>query len=279
MKKRLRKYSTTDYTINDLPKTRFDLFKDIIKNNYSFILLLGLICLLISLPLIINRYINLYTLSIAAENNNYFEVLKSSTITKDALDIPFLVIIGIGLSGIYKIINKFTYNEGFLFKLTFVKGLKDNIKDFISIFLIYSLLKFLLDYLGVSYIESNSFIYYLLKVVLYVIITPILFIELKVCSTYNDNVFKKIWVSIILYIKNLFFILFIYLILIAPLFLLFINITYIQLFVPIVYAMFYIPIGIICFVNFMNNILDKDINEANFKELVNKGLKKEEPVE
>lgn len=279
MKKRSVKYSYKDYTLNDLPKSRMDLFKDIIKNNYSYILLLGLICLLSFLPYIINRYINLYTLSVASIEENYFSVLKTSTITKDLIDILTFIICAIGLSGIIKVVNKFTYNEGFIFNLAFSKGIKDNIKDFIILFFIYSIIKLLLDYLGILYIEQNSFIYYLFKIILYLIITPILIISLKVSSTYSDSLLKKISVSIILFIKNLFYILFLYIILIAPLFILLINITYIQLFLPIVYSMFYFPIGIICFVNFINNVLDKEINKKNFENLVNKGLKKEEPVD
>lgn len=272
-----KKQNTEEFKISDLPKNRFELFFDIIKNQWNYLIILAFIVLIIFLPLIIYRYYNLVALQ-ELLNSNIEELMfqiQISYMAYNAICIIFITFIGVLFSGIARIYKKLSFNEGFLFLPDFFKGIKENIKDFLILFLIYGIINFALESLSINYlISNNSFLYYLFKIINYIFFLPILFICVGLSSIYNDKIFKKISLSFVLYLKYLPKIVLIIALSVSPLLLLLISNSIIQLFVPMLYCFLIFPLAYLVIVLFMNYIFDKEINKKNFPSLVNKGMYK-----
>ena len=269
-----RKKIVKDFTPSDLPSNRKELFFDILKNQWNSLLILAFIFLLIFVPFIIFRYYNLLSINniLSSNNEDIFYQIKIASLTSNAINILIILFVGIFFSGIARIYKKLAYNDGFFLGADYVKGLKENVKDFIVLFLIYGIINFILESLSINYLIENSFLYYVFKFLNYGVFLPILAISVCISSIYNDPVFKKLYLSVVIYFKHLPKIALVTLIALAPLFILLIPSTTIQLFVPMLYCLIYLPLAYLLFVIVMNHIFDKEINNKKFPHLVNKGM-------
>ncbi len=273
-----RKSNNTDFLISDLPKNRFELFWDILKNQWRTIIIIGLIFLIVFLPMIIVRYYNMLVLNdflIASDEVNDAKLI-SLQMSYYLLFIGLLWFIGICLGGIARIYKKMTFNEGYFLGADYFKGLKENSKEFTIIFIIYGLINFILEMVSLSFLLENSFMYYLFKLINYGLFTPLLFIAISLCALYTDGVLKKIKSSFYLYIKHLPLCLLIAVIIELPLLLLMIPQTFIQLLVPIIYVLGYLPVAYLISQIILYHIFDVEINRVSFPELVEKGMYKKE---
>ena len=267
------KYNKNDYIKESLPKTRFELFIDIFKNQTRTLIVLALIVFLITLPLIIFHYYDKIIIDriIASENYSVNDI-KTATIYNSLIFIGVMLLVSIFLAGIAKIYKKLTYNEGFVLAYTFSKSLKENIKDYLIIGLIYGILSFVIKYIGISFISTNTMIYYLFILINYLVLTPITIVVFIVCSIYSDKIIKKIFVSIMLFFKYLHIVFAAYLILVLPLFALLFNNLFLHTIYLMLYALFYLPFALIIFELFIHYCLDKLINQTSFPDIYRKGL-------
>lgn len=265
----------SDFLVTDLPSNRKELFFDILKNQWRNLLLLSLIVMVILLPLVILRYYNMVIITNMLNSNNIENIRNNvfnSYVAYNVINSFLIVICGILFGGVLRIYKKLSYNDGFFLGADFIKGVKENFKDFVVIFSIYAFINFLLEILCVNFLLDNNYLYYFFKVINYFIICPIVLIWVSLSSIYSDKVFVKLKSSYKLYIRYLFKILLVFIILVLPLFFLFIGNSYIQLFLPIGYSILYFPYAYLIFVLFMNYIFDEQINKKNFPDLVGKGM-------
>lgn len=274
MKIKKKTCNENDFLISDLPKNRVQLFFDILKNQWSSLLILSFTTLLVFMLLIISRYQNISIISniISSdmENKNYH--IQFAYFIHYAINIVIIIIIGIYLSGMMRVFKKMSYNEGFFLGADFFKGVKENIKEYLIIYTIYGILCFMVESLSINYLMADSMLYYLFKIINYGFLLPILLICSCLSTIYSDNIFKKIKISFLLYIKNFFKIIFALIIMICPLLSLIMGSTIVQLFVPIIYCLIYLPLSLLGFLIMMNGVFDKYINKENFPDLVNKGM-------
>ena len=265
----------SDFLVTDLPSNRKELFFDILKNQWRNLLLLSLIVMVILLPLVILRYYNMVIITNMLNSNNIENIRNNvfnSYVAYNVINSFLIVICGILFGGVLRIYKKLSYNDGFFLGADFLKGVKENFKDFVVIFSIYAVINFLLEILCVNFLLDNNYLYYFFKVINYLIICPIVLIWVSLSSIYSDKVIVKLKSSYKLYIRYLFKILLVFIILVLPLFFLFIGNSYIQLFLPIGYCLLYFPYAYLIFVLFMNYIFDEQINKKNFPDLVGKGM-------
>jgi len=265
----------SDFLVTDLPSNRKELFFDILKNQWRNLLLLSLIVMVILLPLVILRYYNMVIITNMLNSNNIEDIRNNvfnSYVAYNVINSFLIVICGVLFGGVLRIYKKLSYNDGFFLGADFIKGVKENFKDFVVIFSVYAFINFLLEILCVNFLLDNNYLYYFFKVINYFIICPIVLIWVSLSSIYSDKVIVKLKSSYKLYIRYLFKILLVFIILVLPLFFLFIGNSYIQLFLPIGYSILYFPYAYLIFVLFMNYIFDEQINKKNFPDLVGKGM-------
>jgi len=265
-----------DFQLNDLPVNRKSLFKDILKNQFFNIIILGVYFLVGLLPLILFRYYNLIIVgNIIKENSSSIkEELLSSGLNYGIFSLFGIVFFGLVLSGILRIYKKMCFSEGYFIGADFIEGIRENIKDFLFISLIYGLINLLIECAKMYFLMSNSFVYYLLSVVNYVIIFPYIIVAFTMSTIYSDSIFKKMFKALQVFLKNLPIMLLITLIIEAPLLVLLLSNTFIQLFYPMIYSFIYLPTSALVSRLLLNYVFDKNINKYYFPELVNKGLYK-----
>ena len=269
-----KQVNKNDFLVTDLPSNRKELFFDILKNQWRNLLILSLIFLLLFLPLVISRYYNLIIINdiINSGSDDAGALVFNFSIGYNFVVFIILIVVGIFYGGIARIYKKLAFNEGFFLGADFVKGIKENFKDFIFFFALYGFLNLIIETLCINFLLENNYLYYFFKVINYATLLPIFGICLSLGSIYTDSVFKKIRVACRIYIKYLFKILLMLAVFILPLALLLINSTSIQLFVPLVYTILYFPLAYLVFVLLLNSIFDEVINKKNFPNLVGKGM-------
>lgn len=264
-----------DFLVSDLPKNRYQLFFDILKNQWRTLLLLAVIILLLFLPIILLRFFNMVMINSLINNGDSINMKSevfNTFVGYSFINFIVVVVVGVLFGGVARIYKKLAFNEGFFLGADFIRGIKENFKDYLWLFLIYGFLNMLLEILCMNYMLDNNYLYYFFKVLNYTTLLPILGVSMSVCALYSDSFIIKIKSSIRIYIKNLFKILLAVIIILIPLVLLFINSSIFQLFAPIVYSFIYFPFAYLIFVLILNSVFDKDINEKNFPDLVGKGM-------
>ena len=269
-----KQVNKNDFLITDLPSNRGELFFDILKNQWRNLLILSLIFLLLFLPLVIARYYNLIIINniINSGSDNASVLVFNTSFGYNFIVFIILIAVGIFYGGVARIYKKLAFNEGFFLGADFIKGIKENFKDYTFFFALYGLLNLIIETLCVNFLLENNYLYYFFKVINYATLLPIFGICLSLGAIYTDGVFKKIKVACKIYIKYLFKILVMVAIFILPLALLLINSTSIQLFIPLVYSILYFPLVYLVFVLFLNGLFDEAINKKNFPNLVGKGM-------
>lgn len=285
MKKR-KTSSSKDFDITCLPHNRFEVFLDLIKANWRYILLIGLFLFLGFLPLIASLAISsimknaLYS-SFAAGNieerayrSQYFMLCLSF----NAVDYFLLLIIAVPLSGTMNIYRLLNYYEMMIFKTDFIKGIKQNISEVLKLFLIYGFIfylsKTIFDYFllaGTS--DFLATILYGLPLSLFalLLIGPMCF---SLCSVpiYSNKFSMTLRNGFLLYFPSIFKSLLFELIMFGPLIILFFNNFYAILITVSIYSLAYLPISMLIYFIFSNSVFDKHINITSYPELVDKGI-------
>ncbi len=263
--------------VEDLPHNRFELFFDLLKNRYKFIILNNLLLFLFSLPLFIGILFTVY------EKKSYLG-LDSTLISFDGLLfynlIIFLVILvgslilSIALSGLIPIVQTIVFREGIVYSEDFIRGIKENyLKVVTSAFLIdlsiFSLissidyLTFNQDIIGVLFLVISIFFLF------FACIFSLFFISLNL--EYKITIKDSIKNSIILFFgffpRNiLYFITTVIPVVICSYFGFISSIIYML----VISFLGYIPL-VMASLMFTNYIFDLSINR-NFKENYRRGL-------
>jgi hypothetical protein len=269
-----KKRAIKDFTEQNMPHNRPEVFKDILTTRFSTLISLGLLLLLFSLPSII--VVLLSNQAIASINKEEkLEAFLKLINTQNLLLIIALLILSIGLAGIYRIIKLLVWQEGFLFWYDFKEGIKQNSKEFLITFLIIGLLN-----LSGQYIFLNTDIDKAILLILIVVIAffaPTIVFTLNQSTIYNlsylgktKNSFligwKNWYTSIPVIILNIMFI-------ILPVF---ISNPTAYLIVLLVTPLLFGPLLILFNTLYTHHYFDKYINKENFNEIYDKGIVRNE---
>ena len=132
------KKNVKDFTTADLPVNRKELFFDILKTQWNSLLIIAFIMMICFLPFIIYRYYNLLTINniIIKKEETMLSEIKQAYFIYNSFNILTILFIGIVFSGLSRLYKKLAFNEGFFLIADFFKGIKENIKDFLILFLI-----------------------------------------------------------------------------------------------------------------------------------------------
>ena len=259
-----------EFTSNDMPHNRLEVFFDILKNRLSTLLLLGFIIFIFSLPLILIDYLTNITLNnIGSHDTEYFDV-QLIIHSQNLLYILGFIILGIGLSGVFKIIRLLIWQEGIIFWADFKDGIKSNCKDFIITALIIGIFNFLFHYIYYDK-ELNQYAF-LAIVVAIIFFLPTIIFTLGQTVIYNLNYLAKTKNSFLLAWRVWYTSVPVALLNGGVIFLLLIPnpTTYLILLItlPIIIA----PLLILFNTLYTDTQFDNYINKGNFDEIIDKGI-------
>ena len=274
-KTKKRKAASRDITLEDLPHNRVHLFAEIMRNEWKSVIILALIFLAVMIPFLINRYYYLVNVNeIASKENPDVNLIYTATFTYLAIESGLLLVVSFVEAGALRIIKRLCFGQGILFGADFLEGIKENWKEALGHFIIFALLSFLCEY-GAVLLSANPLMHYLLRIVRFGLILPIFLVALSVSAIYSDGFFRKLGVSVAVFLKHLPSLALASIIVFAPLLLLLIPYTYAQIFVPIGYGLILLAPSRLVFALFLNSALDKEINERSMPALYRKGLRKD----
>jgi len=278
------KSSSFDYEISMLPKSRKEVFRDILSLQYKTLLGLGFILFMFALPMQIMWYLKRLTLS-----SIYQEFSAGTLSVQDAsisiiavsnqfafINIFLWVFIGVGLSGIIQIIKRFSWAEPVHGMHDFIKGIKQNGKHFTLLFLILGILSYISNLIGnFSNLVEGEMIYEYLglipKVVFIIIFLPVGACTIVNIAIYSNTFLNQVRLGFYIFISDIKKELLTLIILISPMLLFIVPVFIIQIvgriLVPIL-----IPILLLKWLLVVSDCLDQHWNIKHFPELLNKGV-------
>ncbi len=272
MKKRIK---TKDFDKNDLPSTRKEQFFDLIKHRFFFLLGLGLILFLFSLPLFASIvYKDLATLSINQSEMDAND--KAASLLLIGLLFSFLVMLGllilsIGLSGVMKLLKQLIYDEPIFFKDDFLAGIKENYKSFLLLSFFAGLLNLISNVIGILF-DNVLLLKIIFPALNFALFYPVMFVSFFLTSTYSNSLMTTIKSSTVIYIKHFPTVFLCFVFFYGVLFFQYIDIMLLKYLLLLFVFFIYFPILLLA--SYLNQIriYDSLINKDQFPSYYLKGL-------
>lgn len=215
--KRKFKFSETDYTHNMLPQNRRQVFFDVVQLQWQKLLLCGLILLLFYLPLLLSTVVkdvyiaNLYTFIEGAEDavrQQAGQTLAILNMLRCAVNILFLLVLGIGFSGVLRILRQYAWGENVHFSTDFGKGLRGNYLQTAAVLALGGIVYCLclgVYYTAPSYGSGWLSVFSLLPIgISLLVVLPVLMIALVMIPIYQNTVTGTLKNAFFIYCRCIF---------------------------------------------------------------------------
>ena len=196
-----QKASKKDFTVENLPHNRVEVFFDVIKQRYDVLLKIGVLLLVFLLPFLMVKlieqaaYINLISADNASEND-----IISLQLSVSIVNVGPIVFFGFGLSGVMKIIRNLVWYEPIFFFKDFRSGQRQNKLIYIFVFLIYGLISVLIKYL--NGIIENNFLKTIPVGLCLALLLPIGMYILSATVVYKDGFVSLLKSAVVFFIKT-----------------------------------------------------------------------------
>lgn len=267
-----------------LPKNRKEVFKDVLFLHRRTILLMGFMLLVFSTPVQISLYLKDMTLaSIYSEyNDGYLTIQEAQTALISysnlfsLINILFIILIGICLSGLIRIIKRLAWYEPVTFLYDFSKGILDNGKQYFFLFGIVGILSFASTFISnlssLSSIDSlYSYLGLIPGLVFSIIFVPIGAYMMSVIAIYQNSFRSQVRLSLYLYFSSIISTIKWIIVLVLPFAIILVPNFYAGVLGRII-LMFVIPFILLKWFLLSSDILDVKWNSIHYPELVNKGV-------
>jgi hypothetical protein len=274
-----REAAPKDFTADDLPHNRVEVFKDRLRFHWRLLLLLGVILALGSLPfLAVLIYKDLRFASLYAsysdgtiDQASYEGALRSASNFAHLLYLPCLALLGLLASGVCRIIRQLVWGEGIFFAEDFRDGIKSSGLGFALVFFlggaIYALDAFAYDAgLGLPLLQVLPFGFSI------AFFFPVALFYLSHLVIYKAKTKDAIRNSFILFFKNIGIAYLGTLLYLGPLFLYEIPNFYAHILVFLLLPLLYDPLVLLLWSLLSNSVFDRLINQTSFPGLVDRGL-------
>ncbi len=272
--KKKNKASKIDFTNEQLPSTRYEVFVDCLKIKKTVLAHLGLRLMLFCLPLIISTM--LMDISVSSLQEQYLKgevelaAVYSTINAFNLINIIFWGLVGVGCAGCFKVVRRMIWQEPIFLNNDFFDGVKLNWKAFAAIFMSVGFVIFVSTSV---YSESSSLLtmQYFSIFISIIALLPILVIIMGLYNVYNVTLKEAIYNSFIIYIKNLFsnFLMTLTIVAIFALVLLTGALKYLLLFVL---PLFIVPLLMVGIHLYLCYLFDIHINQKSYPEYVDKGI-------
>ena len=281
--KRKPKVAKNDFTGDNLPHSRRDVFRDVLKNRWKDLLKLGALLLLFSLPLLAfgavgeinaaNIYAEYKNGAISAEtcasevaaSNGAFALIK----------IIGYIIFSVGIAGSARVLRQIIWDE----PLFFSEDFRDGIKIYGGQFALAMFLYGLCSYTAVFFSSAANGILYAIALGLGVfILLPAMFFWLSERTVYANKIGENIRNGFMFYVRTLFKSIGMLILAFLPFILEYVleffglyNFIFKYSYLLICTFLF-LPLGMMLWLLYTYSVFDKYINAELFPEILHKGF-------
>lgn len=281
--KRKPKVAKNDFTGDNLPHSRRDVFRDVLKNRWKDLLKVGALLLLFSLPLLVfgavgeinaaNIYAEYKNGAISAEtcasevaaSNGAFALIK----------IIGYLIFSVGIAGSARVLRQIIWDE----PMFFFEDFKDGIKIYGGQFALAMFLYGLCSYTAVFFSSAANGILYAIALGLGVfILLPAMFFWLSERTVYANRIGENIRNGFMFYVRTLFKSIGMLLLAFLPFILEYVleffglyNFIFKYSYLLICTFLF-LPLGMMLWLLYTYSVFDKYINAELFPEILHKGF-------
>lgn len=266
-----------DFTEDDLPQKRTQVFAYCYREHFSLLFMLGCLCLLLLLPVLIvtvmsdSYVINAVAALEESTAENIARVRYKAETMFGLIQIGTFTLFFTLLTGVIQVLRQMIWNEPVFFGDDYKTGLKSNA-------LVFSLVAILLS--GLYYflnVITNTVLLYVSYALFYVFILPISLWVVTQSVYYKLGTFGIIKNAVIFYIKTFPVTLLAVFLTVAPFWLIDnlipLGLIYIKYLIFVVLAIFYIVPLIIGWLLYACRIFDKSINKEHYPQAYRKGMK------
>lgn len=264
-----QKAALADFTENNLPHNRWQVFKDIIKQRYDVLLKIGVILFLFLLPYLIITLLGDITYNAMGEETSREEFAYIDTVIS-LVNIGPLALLGLGLSGAWKIIRNLVWGEPIFFRENFFSGLRQNRLIFVFVFLILGLVDFLLSYLQV--LIPDDLIRTIITALCFVFLIPVAMYLLSAAVLYKDGFWALLKSSVVFFIKTAPISLAFALFFVGIWFIGFIELFIVKVIVAMVSITIMFPVYLVGWTLYSYSVFDKMVNSTLYPDYVDKGI-------
>jgi hypothetical protein len=273
-----------DFTLEDLPGNRWQVFKDVLFNRFGALVKINLLMLLFALPAIVWYFLTLsaratsgvfinYTVNFGfgypfVQDIPYVGQLYNlqQQLWFSLIMVPLLMIASIGLAGGFHAIKMLVWGEGIAVGNTFFKGIKSNIVPFLWSTLFVGLALTLVQYnisayglfTGPQFLGVMSLVSSIIFFVLLVFMVVFIYTQ---AATYKISLWGLIKNSFLFAIGLLFHNIFFVGITAMPIILILIGGPQLGLFIMLFYALIGISMTILIWTLYSHYVFDKFLND------------------
>lgn len=202
-----QKVAKTDFSEQNLPHNRKEVFFDCVKLYWQKLLLLGLIMLACAVPLLtvsavcdtVQQGLSRQLVDGVIDKVTYNGQTAWLRFAEALIDIPCYVIVCVGLSGTVRVTRQMIWAEPLFFANDFADGIKQNWLTFCLCGFLVSLLNV---YLAFAESSGGGLPAYLPLGVVTIVVLPTALWMMAASSVYNIGIGKNITNSFVLYIKT-----------------------------------------------------------------------------
>jgi hypothetical protein len=293
-----------DFTLDDLPGNRWEVFKDVLFNRFGTLVKINLLMILFALPAIVWYYLSLNARSISGMFINYtanfgfgYPFVRDvpyvgqlynlqQQLWSNLVLVPLLMIASIGLAGGFHAIKMLVWGEGVAVVNTFFKGIKSNILPFLwsTLFLglAFTLVQYNISAYGLySGPEFLSVMSLVASIIFFVILTFMTVFIYTQAATYKISLWGLIKNSFLFAIGLIFHNIFFVGITALPLILFLIAGPEISLLILFFYALIGISMTILIWTLYSHYVFDKFLNDKIEGAIKDRGIyrKSKEEIE
>lgn len=281
------KHNNKEYSSNNLPNSRLKQFFSYFSDKKLLLFKLNLLTFIFFIPLIAWHFLSLGYISDIFSQDITQILNEYSTISLTVLGTSslLLIILFIGLGGLFYVLKLLSHNEIISLWHDFFKGIKKNIKDFsligiitaILLYLISTAILYLILYMSVEGVSLLYLFFLISLIVILFVLVSIVLISLSLCTYYQMSISQLIKGSFKLFILKLpkYFLLLI--ITIIPLLLLLLSSKLIIIIIGYLLSLiFYLVLTGLLYNQISLGLFDELINKEQYPSIYKKGLKEYE---
>lgn len=273
-----KKQAATDFTAEQLPKNRRELFFDCIRQRPLTFIRIGLMSLLFLSPLLVLYFfrdlglMNISSALAAGRTDEASALAQSKALCNFAalLAVPLSAPAAVGTAGTVRIIRQLVWGEGVFFHRDFADGVKANWLSYTAIFVLAAFIVFMLT--CVNNLMPDSFAGAISFGVAAVVFLPAALFMLSQEAVYEVKFFQCAKNAFALYVKTVAPSLLAVVCMAVPFLLTLINIILLKYLLFAAVAVFVLPLLIAAWFIYSCHAFDKYINCRFHPELVGKGM-------
>lgn len=278
------KVAAEDYDISSLPQSRKEVFTDVCRLHWGKLLLLGGLLLLFALPVFfcaVHRDLTLLLLEEQMEQNTWTPLEAASLVCHAlliyaAIRIPLAVLFSIGLAGVMRMIKRYAWLENVSFSHDFFLGVRQNTRQYAALLLIAGILQLLCTYAhsaipvlgeGILFV----FLSYLPSALCLLFLLPVGTLAIPCVAVYDNKMPMHLRYGSILFLRYGWRVLLAIIICGFPFLLTLLPKLAFRVIGGVVSCLL-LPFSLLAWFLFVSELLDRQINQENYPELVDRGL-------